>query len=106
MFGASHSGSSSTKAFHWEKRGRLAGRSHEAGIPWEDEAGAAERSRECLGGGGRTKGPRTYFETGERSTLEYLYVFRWARASSEMHSATALSVGDSRQPYNLVRHRG
>lgn len=51
-----------------------------------------ERAQVRLGGGGRTKGPRTYFETGERSTLEYLYVFRWTRASSEMHSATALLV--------------
>ena len=40
----------------------------------------------------RTQGPRTYFDTGDLSTLEYLYDLRWMRASSEMHSAIAFSV--------------
>lgn len=33
-----------------------------------------------------------YFDTGDLSTLEYLYDFKWIRASSEMHSATACST--------------
>ena len=39
-----------------------------------------------------TQGPKIYFATGDLSTLEYLYSRRLARASSEMHSATAASV--------------
>lgn len=38
-----------------------------------------------------------YFDTGDLSTLEYLYDFKWIRASSEMHSATACSA-----PPNVV----
>ena len=39
-----------------------------------------------------TQGPSIYFETGDLSTLEYLYSRRLASASSEMHSAAAASV--------------
>lgn len=34
-----------------------------------------------------------YLETGLLSTLEYLYVLRWERASSVRHSAAATSAG-------------
>lgn len=39
----------------------------------------------------RTQGPRIYFDTGDLSTLEYLYDLRCISASSEMHSAAAFS---------------
>lgn len=38
-----------------------------------------------------THGPRIYFDTGDLSTLEYLYDLRCISASSEMHSAAAFS---------------
>lgn len=36
-----------------------------------------------------THGDRMYFDTGDLSTAEYLYVLRWIKASSETHSAAA-----------------
>lgn len=61
MFGASHSGSSSTKAFHWEKRARSAGRSHEAGVQWDDGAGAAGASSSASGRRWTYKGAEDVF---------------------------------------------
>ena len=42
--------------------------------------------------GDHTQGPSMYFETGDLSTLEYLYDLRWMRASSEMQSMVSFSA--------------
>ncbi len=39
----------------------------------------------------QTYGLRIYLDTGDLSTAEYSYDFRWMRASSETHSAMARS---------------
>lgn len=47
-----------------------------------------------------------YFDTGDLSTLEYLYDFKWIRASSEMHSATACSVPPTLLAATSTKKRG
>lgn len=78
MLGAIHRGSHSTNVFH-------------CGQARQFLLAAWQRTPHSTvhGGKSRTQGPSTYFDTGDLSTLEYLYDLRCASASSETHSAAA-----------------